>query len=36
MDFSKARRDLNHDPEVPLEKGIPRTIEWMKKAYGFK
>jgi len=34
MDFSKIRRDLNHDPRVPLEEGVPRTIEWMKKAYG--
>jgi dTDP-glucose 4,6-dehydratase len=33
MDFSKIRRDLNHDPKVPLEEGIPRTIEWMKKYY---
>jgi len=36
MDFSKARRDLSHDPQVPLEEGIARTIEWMKKAYGLK
>lgn len=36
MDFSKARRDLRHDPRVPLEEGIPRTIEWMKKYYGLK
>ena len=36
MDFSKARRDLNHDPKTPLEEGIPRTIEWMRKAYGLK
>jgi len=36
MDFSKSRRDLKHDPKVPLEEGIPRTIEWMKKVYGFK
>jgi len=36
MDFSKARRDLNHDPRVPLEEGIPRTTEWTKKAYGLK
>jgi dTDP-glucose 4,6-dehydratase len=34
MDFSKARRDLGHDPRITLEDGIPRTIEWMKKAYG--
>ncbi len=33
MDFSKARRDLNHDPRVSLEEGIPRTVEWMKQAY---
>ena len=36
MDFSRARRDLNHDPQIPLEEGIPRTIEWMKKVYGAK
>jgi len=35
MDFFKARRDLNHDPQVPLEEGIPKTIEWMKKEYNF-
>ncbi len=34
MDFSKIRRDLNHDPRVPLEEGIPRTIEWTKKVMG--
>jgi len=36
MDFSKARKDLNHDPKVPLEEGIPKTIEWMRKAYDFE
>ena len=36
MDFSRSRRDLGHDPRVPLEEGIPRTIEWMKKTYGFE
>ena len=34
MDFSKIRRDLKHDPKVPLEQGIPKAIEWMKKEYG--
>jgi len=34
MDYSKIRRDLNHDPRVPLEEGIPKTIDWMKKVYG--
>jgi dTDP-glucose 4,6-dehydratase len=33
MDFSKIRRDLNHNPQIPLEEGIPRTVEWMKKLY---
>jgi len=33
IDFSKARRDLNHDPNVSLEEGIPRTIMWMKEIY---
>jgi len=31
IDFSKAVRDLKHDPKVPPEEGIPKTIEWMKK-----
>ena len=34
MDFSKAVRDLSHDPKVPIEEGIPKAIEWMKKEYG--
>ena len=34
MDFSKIRRDLKHDPQIPLEQGIPKAIEWMKKEYG--
>ena len=33
MNFSKSRRDLKHNPKIPLEEGIPRTIEWMKKVY---
>jgi dTDP-glucose 4,6-dehydratase len=33
MDFSKARRDLNHDPKTPLEEGVPKTIQWMKQVY---
>jgi len=36
MDFSRIRRDLNHDPKIPLEEGIPITIEWIKKVYDFK
>ena len=30
MDFSKAVRDLGHDPKVTPEEGIKRTVEWMK------
>ena len=33
MDFSKAVRDLKHDPKVTPEEGIKRTVEWMKKVY---
>lgn len=33
MDFSKIRRDLGHDPKIPIEEGIPMTIDWMLK-YG--
>ncbi len=33
VDFSKAIKDLNHDPEVPPEEGIQRTVAWMKWYY---
>jgi dTDP-glucose 4,6-dehydratase len=33
-DISKAKRDLEHNPKVPLSVGIPKTIEWAKKVYG--
>ncbi len=36
MDFSKIRRDLKHDPKVPIEEGIPLAVKWMKKYYGIK
>lgn len=32
MDFSKARRDLDHHAEFPLEEGLNRYIEWMRQA----
>jgi dTDP-glucose 4,6-dehydratase len=32
-DISKARRDLGHDPQVTLEQGIPRTVDWMRAVY---
>jgi dTDP-glucose 4,6-dehydratase len=33
MDFSKAVRDLGHDPKIAPEEGIRRTVEWMKSIY---
>ena len=33
MDFSKAVRDLKHNPKVTPEEGIRRTVEWMKSIY---
>lgn len=33
MDFSKAVRDLKHNPIVSPEEGIKRTVEWMKWYY---
>ncbi|GAH82761.1 unnamed protein product, partial [marine sediment metagenome] len=33
IDFSKAIKDLKHDPRISLEEGISRTIEWMRSAY---
>ncbi|MDD5702096.1 MAG: NAD(P)-dependent oxidoreductase [Dehalococcoidales bacterium] len=36
MDFSKIRKDLNHNPQIPIEEGIPKTIEWMRKDNRFK
>lgn len=36
MDFSKAVRDLKHNPRITPEEGIKRTVEWMKKQYPTK
>ncbi|MFH2110743.1 MAG: NAD(P)-dependent oxidoreductase [Candidatus Bathyarchaeota archaeon] len=33
IDCTKAVRDLKHDPKVPPEEGIRRTVEWMKWYY---
>jgi len=33
VDVSKAIKDLKHSPKVTLDRGIPATIEWMKKEY---
>jgi len=34
MDFSKAVRDLKHNPVISPKEGIKRTVEWMKQYYG--
>ncbi len=33
VDFSKARRDLKHDPKVNIHEGIRRYVAWAKKIY---
>jgi dTDP-glucose 4,6-dehydratase len=33
MDFSKAIRDLKHNPIVTPEEGIWQTVKWMKDYY---
>ncbi len=36
MDFSKAIRDLKHDPKITPEEGIKKTVDWMKWYYRIK
>jgi len=33
VDFSKAIKDLNHNPIIDPEEGIKKTVEWMKEKY---
>jgi dTDP-glucose 4,6-dehydratase len=33
VDCSRARTELEHNPVVPLEVGIPKTIDWMRSVY---
>jgi dTDP-glucose 4,6-dehydratase len=33
VDFSKARRDLGHDPQVDIRQGVRRYVKWMKAVY---
>lgn len=33
VDFSKARRDLKHDPRIDIREGIRRYVAWSKKVY---
>lgn len=34
VDFSKARRDLKHDPQVDIHEGVRRYVAWARKVYG--
>ena len=33
VDCSRARAELDHDPSVPLEVGVPKTVDWMRSVY---
>jgi dTDP-glucose 4,6-dehydratase len=33
VDFSKARRDLKHDPGIAIEEGILRYVKWAREIY---
>ena len=33
VDFSKARRDLKHDPKIDILEGIRRYVAWSRKIY---
>ena len=34
MDFSLARKDLQHNPQVTLEEGLAFTVKWTKESVG--
>jgi dTDP-glucose 4,6-dehydratase len=33
VDFSKARRDLKHDPQIGIGEGVRRYVSWARKVY---
>ena len=33
VDFSKARRDLKHDPKIDIREGVRRYVAWMRRVY---
>jgi len=35
-DISRAELLFNHNPTIPLEVGVPKTIDWMKSVYKIK
>lgn len=36
VDFSKARRDLKHDPKIDIREGVRRYADWARKVYGIE
>ena len=34
VDFSKARRDLKHDPTIDIREGVKRYVKWVRQVYG--
>lgn len=35
VDFSKARRDLGHDPRIDIREGVRRYVDWARSVYRF-
>jgi dTDP-glucose 4,6-dehydratase len=33
VDFSKARRDLKHDPKIDIREGVRCYVAWASKVY---
>jgi dTDP-glucose 4,6-dehydratase len=33
VDFTKARRDLKHDPKIDIREGVRRYVAWCRKVY---
>ncbi len=33
VDCTRARDELGHEPSIPLQVGIPKTIDWMRSVY---
>jgi dTDP-glucose 4,6-dehydratase len=34
VDCTKARRDLQHDPQIDIREGIRRYVDWARPVYG--
>lgn len=34
VDFSMARRDLKHDPQIDIREGVRRYVAWARNVYG--